>query len=95
MKERRFTSLLLNPKNLILNRLNKFIHENYTLNFSNHKEILCTSYTSVTNFKNVKKNRNMVIATHYWEVNKYPGIKNEILNDIEEYGKRIFSMNEL
>lgn len=95
LKERRFQSLLFNPQNLILNRLNKLSNKNNVLNFRNHKEILCTSYTSVSDLTNVKKNRNMVIATHYWEVNKYPEIKNKILSDINEYGKKIFSLNEL
>jgi hypothetical protein len=37
----------------------------------------------------------MVIATHYWELNKYKHIKDEIMSDIKIYGDKIYSMNEI
>lgn len=95
LKKRKINTLLFKPQNIIINRLNKINNTNIPLIFSNHKEILCTSYTTNTNFAVVKKKNNLVVATHYWELNKYEYIKKEILKDISLYGSKIYSMNEI
>jgi hypothetical protein len=95
LKKRSLISLIENPFNLIVNRVNKYFNSNFPLYFKNHKEIKCVSYTSVSDFLNVRNEKNMVIATHYWEVNKIPNIKIQILQDIAIYGNKIYSMNEI
>ena len=95
LKKRNLNSLIQNPINLIVNRINKYFNSNFPLNFKNHKEIKCVSYTSASNFLNIKKEKNMVVATHYWEVIKFPNIKNQILDDIANYGNKVYSMNDI
>jgi hypothetical protein len=95
LKKRRIKDLFICPLNLLINRLNKYNNINYPLRFYNHKEIACVSYTSVTDFTYLQKKKYMVIATHYWELNKYKHIKDEIMSDIKIYGDKIYSMNEI
>jgi hypothetical protein len=95
LKDRFFSTLLNSPAAFIDNRVNRHSALNKPLLFRNHKEILCTSYTSVTDFDSsyVKKQENMVIATHYWELLEFPHLKNRIMDDLNYYEKKIFSMN--
>lgn len=97
LQQRFFSTLLRNPLNFLINRLNLISTYNFPLSFKRHKEIRCTSYTSVTNFDSsyARHRTNMVIATHYWELLQYPGLKNRILEDIREYGYKIYSLNDL
>lgn len=98
LRKRFFSTLYNNPFAFIINRINLYSNNNFPLTIDNHKEILCTSYTSITNF-NKSCNRiykNKVIATHYWEVNQFEYIKNKIIHDIEnDYNYSIRSMNEI
>ncbi len=96
LKSRLFRVFLDNPFNLIQNRLNKITKQNSPLLFNNHKEILCTSYTSVTDFnKLISYKGNEVIATHYWEVNKFPNIKLEIYKELIRFNFKLSSLNDL
>lgn len=98
LKNRFLSILLKNPMSFIINRINLYTIYNYPIKIDNHKEILCTSYTSVTDFnsKYVSDYKNKVIATHYWEVNKFIHIKDKIIDDIEKkYNRCIKSMNEI
>lgn len=95
----RFTETLFNsPLAFIINRMNLCTNNNFPISIGKHKEILCTSYTSNTDFNSAycRFLKNKVIATHYWEVNRYQHIKNRIIEDIQnEYNCCIKSMNEI
>ena len=95
LKDRFTANLLNNPKTFFVNRFNIISNFNYPLRFKNHLEIKCTSYTSVTDFNSnyVRRKRNMVIATHYWELLKYPELKLRIIDDIKFYNNKIHSLN--
>jgi hypothetical protein len=95
LKNRFWNVLINNPGNFIVNRLNKYSNINNPLIFENHVELLCTSFTSVTDFSNIKKvNGNNVIATHYWELNKFPSIKGEILRELKRSDFKLNSLND-
>ena len=97
LKDRFINTLFQNPHNFLINRLNIISDNNYPLQFKNHLEIKCTSYTSVSDFssKYVSRKKNMIIATHYWELLKFPIIKEMIIKDLKFYNYKINSLNDL
>lgn len=96
LKYRFLNVLFSNPLIFFVNRFNKIFSRNIPLRFNNHCEILCTSFTSVTNFKNLMKYvDNEVIATHYWEINRHPKIREEIFKELKRFNFKLNSMNEI
>lgn len=97
LKNRFVSTLFSNPYNFVTNRLNLISNNNLPLRFNNHIEISCTSYTTATDFNSiyVAHKNNKIIATHYWEILKYPYLKKHILNDLEFYNHKIYSMNDI
>ncbi len=96
LKKRLFYVIFDNPINFFVNRYNKFTLKNFPLKFKNHKEIMCVSFTSATNFNNkVQYSGNEVIATHYWELNRYPSIKNELIKELKRFNFELHSMNDI
>ncbi len=97
LMDRFFEVAIRSPYSFFQNRLNKISLRNTPLKIGNHLEISCVSYTTETDFSSryVENSFYKIISTHYWELNKYPSIKNKIIEDIYHYGGIINSMNKI
>lgn len=97
LKNRLWEILKESPSALLQNRLNKISNRNNPLKIGNHIEISCVSYTTETDFDStyVSNSLNKIISTHYWELIKYPEIKQKVIKNIKQYNGVLKSMNDI
>lgn len=92
-REKTYTSV----KNYVLIKYSKLRRVNRPLKYEKHYELAATSFTKVSDFSRIEEEYpmdNFIIATHYWEMNKYSFIKERVKKFVDT-SEKIFSINEI